>query len=181
MRSLKNRVDDRAVIRTKDLRLERHEGLVVTHMNGDEVVLRVFRIAVFDFSVRPTIVVGYDRCLFIEESGNIEESFEGKPTDVYHVDTILDRQAAVVSVAVGTNGVNLGGGLEGPEDDRGSGGSGWPVGGFLGGESSAGSFLGADVGPGWSHRDEVAAVGDLSGEVGLQVVQVSGGKRPRRH
>jgi hypothetical protein len=79
------------------------------------------------------------------------------------------------------NGVNLGWGLEGPEDDLGSGGSGWPVGGLLGGESSAGPLLGADVGPWWSLGDEVTAVGDLCGEVGLQVVQVSGGKKPRRH
>jgi len=30
-------------------------------------------------------------------------------------------------------------------------------------------------------RHEVATVGDLGGEVGLEVVEVTGGKRPRRH
>jgi len=79
------------------------------------------------------------------------------------------------------NGVNLDWWVEDPEDDRGSGGSGWTVGGFLGGEAPAWPFLGAGVGPGRALRHEVAAVGDLCGEVVLEVVEVSGGKRPRRH
>src|SRR5665647_3872011 len=78
-------------------------------------------------------------------------------------------------------GVNLDWWVEDPEDDRGSGGLGWTVGGFLGGEAPAWPFLGAGVGPGRALRHEVAAVGDLCGEVVLEVVEVSGGKRPRRH
>jgi hypothetical protein len=58
---------------------------------------------------------------------------------------------------------------------------GWAVGGLFRGESSAWPLLGADVGPWWAQRYEVAAVGDLGGEILLEVVEVSGGKTPRRH
>lgn len=65
---------------------------------------------------------------------------------------------------------------EDPEDDLRAGGLGRPVAGFLGAEASAGSFLGAGVGPWRADRDEVGPVGDLGGEVGQEVVEVSGGQ-----
>jgi len=70
---------------------------------------------------------------------------------------------------------------QGPEDDLRPGVLGWAVCWLLGGEASAGAFLGADVGPVWAHGYEVARIGDLGGEVGLEIVEVRGGKKPRRH
>ena len=70
---------------------------------------------------------------------------------------------------------------ESPEDDLGSWGEGCPVGGFLGAEAAAGSFLGAGVGARPAGGDEVAVVGDLGDQIGDQVGQLSGGKAPRRH
>jgi hypothetical protein len=59
-------------------------------------------------------------------------------------------------------------------------GQGCPVGGFLGAEASAGSFLGAGVGPWRAHGDEVTPVGDLGGQVGEEVGEVTGLWRSRR-